>query len=123
MKCGEEKHIDGAPAGCGCDLVPESPHMFVCAMYRCADCGIAFCIACIKKHFAKSKTKWEINVKEVAPGLWNCTLVVGHTQFFVLAAIDDSALGADPGYAKHHCEFMKEMFIKALARLGVEPRP
>lgn len=116
MKCGEGKGV-----GCGGDLVPDSPHQFVCAMYRCADCGTAFCITCLRKHFAASKAKWDVRTEEVVANTFKTIFQVEQQSFDLQEVSVNSCI--DRAEAEQSCNFIRDMFLKALERIGVRKGP
>ena len=65
---------------------------------------------------------WDVYVQSPGLGIYQTTFRV-EQQFFRLAYVDESEPGADPGYAKQHCEFIQQMFLNALEKLGIRKSP
>lgn len=59
---------------------------------------------------------WSIKVEPVGKVAYQTVFTVGDQDFII------DYVYSHEEYAKVHCEFMKRMFVKALANIGVRPR-
>lgn len=68
-----------------------------------------------KKSKKVEEPKWDVTLKQVGPNSYITEFYVENQGFTIASASEDEE-------AKHHCELMRDLFLKALAKLGIKKK-